>query len=168
MDQLLTDTSVKYRLTIGEVSAKCRRSIGEVSVNVKLYRPRHIWNYYRSCLDRMSTDYRPPYRPTVTEYRPTVDRVSTDYRPIVERYIDRYNDGYLSRHYPQYTRSDSQTVTFFLKVLSIHLNLQFQLRSVREVCKDLNIMSLHLSADRVKYEPELIKGSYEQTRDCIW
>ena len=49
----------------------------------------------------------------------------------------------------------------------IHLNLQFQLRLVREVCKDLNVMSSSLSADRVKYEPELTKGSYEQTRECI-
>ena len=64
VDQLLTDTSVKYRRTIGEVSAKTRRSVGEVSVNEKLYRPRHIWNDYRTCLDRVSTDYRPLYRPT--------------------------------------------------------------------------------------------------------
>ena len=47
-------------------------------------------------------------------------------------------------------------------------NLQFQLRSVREVCNDLNITSSSLSADRVKCELELIKGSYEQTRECIW
>ena len=57
---------------------------------------------------------------------------------------------------------------FFETVSSTHLNLQFQLRSVREVCKDLNVMSSSLSADRVKYEPELTKGSYEQTRECIW
>ena len=57
---------------------------------------------------------------------------------------------------------------FLETVSSIHLNLQFQFRSVREVCKDLNIMSSSLSADRVECEPELIKGSYEQTRECIW
>ena len=57
---------------------------------------------------------------------------------------------------------------FFETVSSSHLNLQFQLRSVREVYKDLNTMSSSLSADQVKYEPELIKGSYEQTRECIW
>ena len=100
VDQLLTDSSVKYRLTIDQVSAKCRRGVGEMSVNEKLYRPRHIWNDYRSCLDRVSTDYRPTIdryidrlstecRPTIdrvtTEYRPTVDRVSTDYRPRVDR-----------------------------------------------------------------------------------
>ena len=58
---------------------------------------------------------------------------------------------------------DSQTVQLIKTVLSIHLNLQFQLRSVREVCKDLNIMSSSLLADQVKYEPK-----YEQTRECIW
>ena len=80
-DRLIGQVSTNYRPTIGEVSAKCRRSVGEVSVNEKLYRPRHIWNDYRPCLDRVSTDYRPLCRPTVdrvsTEYRPSVDRVST-------------------------------------------------------------------------------------------
>ena len=57
---------------------------------------------------------------------------------------------------------------FLETVSSIHLNLQFEFRSVREVCKDLNIMSSSLSADRVECERELIKGSYEQTRECIW
>ena len=66
--------------TIDQVSAKCRRNVGEVSVNEKLYRPRHIWNDYRPCLDRLSTDYRPLCRPTV-------DRVSTEYRPSVDRVI---------------------------------------------------------------------------------
>ena len=92
VDQLLTDTSVKYRPTIGEVSAKCRRKVGEVSVNEKQYRPRHIWKDYRPCLDRVSTDYRPTLDrlSTVisTECRPTIDRVSTDYRPLY-RPIDR-------------------------------------------------------------------------------
>ena len=111
VDQLLTDTSVKYRPTIDQLSAKCRRNVGEVSVNEKLYRPRHIWNDYRPCLDRVSTDYRPTidryvdrlsteYRPSVdrvsTDCRPTIGRVSTDYRPSVDRYIDRYIDRYLS------------------------------------------------------------------------
>ena len=88
VDQLLTDTSMKYRRIIGEVSAKSRRSVGEVSVNEKLYRPRHIWNDYRPCLDecrpttvRVSTDYRPLYRPSLgrlwTKCRPSVDRLST-------------------------------------------------------------------------------------------
>ena len=62
---------------------------------------------------------------------------------------------------------DTQTVQVFDTVLSIHLNLQFQLHSVRELFKDLNVMSSSLSADRVKFEPESIKGSFEQTRECI-
>ena len=73
VDQLLTDTSVKYRRTIGQVSAKSRRSVGEVSVNEKLYRPRHIWNDYRTRLDRVSTDYWPLYRPTDRSTLPTVN-----------------------------------------------------------------------------------------------
>ena len=92
VDQLLTDTSVKYRRTIGEVSAKSRRSVGEVSVNEKLYRPRHIWNDYRPCLDQVSSDYRPSLdrlsTAISTESRQTIDRVSTDYRPLYQP-IDR-------------------------------------------------------------------------------
>ena len=101
---------------IGQVSTNYRPTIGEVSVNEKLYRPRHIWNDYRPCLNWVSTDYRPLCRLTVdrvstecrpgidrlsTECRPTIDRVSTDYLPSVDRYIDRYVDRYLGRHYPQ-------------------------------------------------------------------
>ena len=86
VDQLLTDTSVKYRPTIGEVSAKCRRKVGEVSVNEKLYQPRHIWNDYRPCLDRVSSHYRSTIDRYIdrlsTEYRPTVDRLSTESRPL--------------------------------------------------------------------------------------
>ena len=82
-------TSVKYRRTIGEVSAKSRRSVGEVSVNEKLYRPRHIWNDYRPCLDRVSSDYRPSLdrlsTAISTESRPPINRLSTDYLPSVDR-----------------------------------------------------------------------------------
>ena len=57
---------------------------------------------------------------------------------------------------------------FFETVSSIHLYLQFQLRSVRDVFKALNVMiSRRLSADRVKFEPESIKGSYGDTRESI-
>ena len=105
VDQLLTDTSVKYRPTIDQLSAKCRRNVGEVSVNEKLYRPRHIWNDYRPCLDRVSTHYRPTIdryidrlsterRPSIdrvsTEYRPSVDRVSTECRPTIDRVSTEY------------------------------------------------------------------------------
>ena len=100
VDQLLTDTSVKYRPTIDQLSAKCRRNVGvmspkcrrkvgEVSVNEKLYRPRHIWNDYRPCLDRVSTHYRPTIdrlsTAISTDCRPSVDRVSTECRPSVDR-----------------------------------------------------------------------------------
>ena len=90
-DRVLTQlhTSVKYRRTIGEVSAKSRRSVGEVSVNEKLYRPRHIWNDYRPCLDRVSSDYRPSLdrlsTAISTESRPPINRLSTDYLPSVDR-----------------------------------------------------------------------------------
>ena len=87
-DRYIGQVSTNYRPTIGEVSAKCRRSVGEVSVNEKLYRPRHIWNDYRPCLDRVSTDYRPTIDGYVdrlsTECRPSIDRLSTDYRPSVD------------------------------------------------------------------------------------
>ena len=94
------EVSAKCRQSVGKVSAKCRRSVSEVSVNEKLYRPRHIWNDYRPCLDRVSTDYRPTIdryidrvstecRPSIdrlsTDCRPTIDRVSTDCRPTVDR-----------------------------------------------------------------------------------
>ena len=99
-DRQIGQVSTNYRPSIGEVSGKCSRNVGEVSVNEKLYRPRHIWNDYRPCLDRVSTHYRPTIDRYIdrlsTEYHPTVDRVSTDYRPSVDRYIDRYIDRYLS------------------------------------------------------------------------
>ena len=82
VDQLLTDTSVKYRRTIDEVLAKIRRSVCEVSVNEKLYRPRHIWNDYRPCLDRVLSDYPPSLDRLSTDYRPSVDRRSTKCRPL--------------------------------------------------------------------------------------
>ena len=99
-DRYIGQVSTNYRPTIGEVSAKCRRSIGEVTVNEKLYRPRHIWNDYWPCLDRVSTHYRPTIdllstamstdcRPSIdrvsNEYRPSVDRLSTDCRPSIDR-----------------------------------------------------------------------------------
>ena len=77
-DRHISQVSSNYRPSIGEVSAKCRRKVGEVSVNEKLYRPRHIWNDYRPCLDRVSTHY----RLTIDRY---IDRLSTDYRPSVDQ-----------------------------------------------------------------------------------
>ena len=72
---------------IGQVSTNYRRSFGKKSANEKLYRPRHIWNDYRPCLDRVSTDYRPTVEWVSTECRPTINRVSTDYWPSVDRLL---------------------------------------------------------------------------------
>ena len=59
VDQLLTDTSVKYRPTIGEVSAKIRRSVGErKAISAETH------------LERLST----VSRPTIDHY---IDRLST-------------------------------------------------------------------------------------------
>ena len=78
---------------IGQVSTNYRRSVGEVLVNEKLYQPRHIWNDYRPCLDRVSTDYRPTIDRYIdrlsTECPPSINRLSTDCRPTIDRYIDR-------------------------------------------------------------------------------
>ena len=75
---------------IGEVSTNYRRSVGEVSVNEKLYRPRHIWNDYGPCLDRVSSDY-----------RPSLDRLSADYRPLYRVSTDRSFDNTYSKHDPE-------------------------------------------------------------------
>ena len=89
VDQLLTDTSVKYRPTIDQLSAKCRRSVVErkaISAETHLER---LSTVSRPSDDRLSTDYQPLCRPTVdrvsTECRPSIDRLSTDYRPTVDR-----------------------------------------------------------------------------------
>ena len=157
-------------------------------MNEKLYRPRHIWNYCRSCLDRVSTDYRPTIGRRIdqlsTEFRPTVDRVSTEYRPTVDRVssgvsiaisTDISVDITHSTQDPKrlqkpklgclFEPSIRKRFNVFETVSSVHFHLQFQLCSVREVFNDLNVMSL--LADRVKCEPESIKGSYEGTRECI-
>ena len=103
VDQLLTDTSVKYRPTIGEVSEKSQRSVGERKAISAVSRPSvdrlstAISTDCRLSIDRVSTEYRPSIDRLSTECRPTIDRVSTDYRPSVDRYIDRY----LGRYYPQ-------------------------------------------------------------------
>ena len=77
---------------ISEALTNYRWSVGEVSVNEKLYRPRHIWNDYRPCLDRVLSDYRPSLDWLLTailiESRLTIDRLSTECRPLF-RLIDR-------------------------------------------------------------------------------
>ena len=88
-DQYIGQVSTNYRPTIDQLSAKCRRKVSEVSMNEKLYRPKHIWNDYRPCLDRVSTHYRPTINrlstAISTDCRLSVDRVSTDCRPSVDR-----------------------------------------------------------------------------------
>ena len=81
---------------IGEVSTNYRRSVGEVSVNEKLYRPRHIWNDYGPCLDRVSSDY-----------RPSLDRLSTDYRPLYRVSTDRSHELLARPDKTYYTPSDA-------------------------------------------------------------
>ena len=86
-----------YRPSVGRPSTErwpiTDRYIGEVSMNEKLYRPRHIWNDYRPCLDRVSSDYRPSLSRLSTNYRPlyrlSVDRLSTDYLPQYRPSVDR-------------------------------------------------------------------------------
>ena len=75
-NRVLTNYWSIHRWSIDELSAKSRGIVGEASVNEKLYWPRHIWNDYQPCLDRVSS-----------ESRPAIDRVSTDYRPLY-RLID--------------------------------------------------------------------------------
>ena len=70
VDQLLTDTSVKYRPTIGEVSAKSWRSVGErKAISAKTHLER-LSTVSRQSVDPLSTAIS-------TECRPTTDRVST-------------------------------------------------------------------------------------------
>ena len=61
-------------------------------MNEKLYWPRHIWNDYRPCLDRVLSDYRPSLDRLLTailiESRLTIDRLSTECQPLF-RPIDR-------------------------------------------------------------------------------
>ena len=87
VNQLLTDTSVKYPPTINQGSAKCRRNVGEVSVNEKPGRDTsgttigRVSTECRPTIDRLSTSISTDYRPSVdrlsTECRPTIDQVST-------------------------------------------------------------------------------------------
>ena len=87
---------------IGEVSTNYRRSVGEVLVNEKLYRPRHIWNDYRPCLDRVFVRLSSESRPTIdglltaisTESRPTIDRLSTNYRLTIDLVSTDYRPLY--------------------------------------------------------------------------
>ena len=78
VDQSLTDTSVKYRPTIGEVSAKCRRTksyIGQDTCGTTIGRvSTECW----PTIDRLSTAIS-------TDCRPSVDRLSTECWPTIDR-----------------------------------------------------------------------------------
>ena len=67
VDQLLADTSVKYRPTIDQLSAKCRRNVGEKSAKCR-------WTKSYIGRDTSGT---------------TIDRVSIHYQPTIDRHIDR-------------------------------------------------------------------------------
>ena len=86
VDRLSTECRPITDRYIGQVSTNYRRSVGErkaISAETHLER---LSTVSRPSVDRLSTDYRPLYRPSVdrvlTEYRPTVDRLSTKCRPL--------------------------------------------------------------------------------------
>ena len=89
VDQL-TDTSVKYRRSIGEKSAKYRWTKSYTGRDTPGTTIDRVSNECRPTIVRVSTDYRPLYRPSLdrlsTECRPTIDRlltaISTDYQPL--------------------------------------------------------------------------------------
>ena len=78
VDQLLTDTSVKYRRTIGEVSVKYRWTKSYIGRDTAGKTIDRVSTECRQTIVRVSTDC----RPTIDRY---IDRVSTDYRPTVDR-----------------------------------------------------------------------------------
>ena len=85
VDQLLTDTLVKYRRTVGEVSVKYRWT--------KIYIGRDT---SETTIDRVSTECRATIVGVSTYYRPlylpSLDRLSTECRPVYRplyRPIDR-------------------------------------------------------------------------------
>ena len=74
VDQLLTDTLVKYRPT------KCRRTksyIGRDTSGTTDYRPAidRLSTKCRPTIDRVSTNYRPLYRPISRSTLPTVSKI---------------------------------------------------------------------------------------------
>ena len=74
-DRYVGQVSTKYRRSVGEKSAKCRWTKSYIGRDTS-----------GTTIDRVSTDYRPLYRPTIdrvsNDYRPTVDRRSTHCRPL--------------------------------------------------------------------------------------
>ena len=115
---------------IGQVSTNYRPTIGEVSVNEKLYRPRHIWNDYRSCLDRVSTHYRPLYRPISRSTLPTVNKILVLFMIQVKEVAIIGPASFRSRH-----EMLSRPVALFGDYLPNNFNT-----SVVEVCFKLKVV----------------------------
>ena len=118
VDQLLTDTSVKYRPTINQLSVKCRRSVGErkaISAETHLERlstvSRPTIDRY---VDRLSTEYRPSLDRVSTQCRPSVDRLSTECRPTTDRVSTECRPLYRPLYRP-ISRSTLPTVNKILK-----------------------------------------------------
>ena len=90
--QSVGKVSAKCRRSVGEVSAKCRRSVGEVSAKCQRSVGERKAISAETHLERLSTVSRPSVVRLSSESRPTIDRyidrVSTDYRPLY-RPIDR-------------------------------------------------------------------------------
>ena len=84
---------------ISEALTNYRWSVGEVSVNEKLYRPRHIWNDYWPCLNRVLSHYRLSLDRLSTKSRLTIDRLSTECR-LLYRPIDRSTPPTVNRIRP--------------------------------------------------------------------
>ena len=89
VDQLLIDTSVKYRRTIGEVSVKYRWTKSYIGRDTSGTTIDRVSTECRPTIVRVSTDYRPTIDRYIgrvsAESRPTFDQLSTDYRPTVDQ-----------------------------------------------------------------------------------
>ena len=118
VDQLLIDTSVKYRRTIGEVSVKYRWTKSYIGRDTSGTTIDRVSTECRPTIDRLltaiSTEYRPSVDRVSTECRPSIDRLSTDYRPTVDRLstaisTDRSVDTTYSKHDPFFSHTNPYT-----------------------------------------------------------
>ena len=87
VDQLLTDTSVKYRPTIGEMSAKYRWAKSYIGRDTSGTTIDRLSTVSRPSVDRLSSECRPLCRPSVV-------RLSTAIS------TNRSDDTTYSKHYP--------------------------------------------------------------------
>ena len=95
-------------------------------------------------LHRVSTDYRPLYRPTVdrvsTDYRPSVDRVSTDCRSSVDRLSTECRPLYRPLYRP-ISRSTLPTVN---KIRIFCLNVGLNDRPVSNVLRSHSFRKFYI------------------------